>query len=80
MNRKESGQLATVATILSRPVRLVRGKSASGTVDESLFEGTEERELFAAANAAAAEISPDMSIPDFLKVQPVILLSQAFVG
>jgi len=37
-------------------------------VDESLFDVEEERALHTAAQVAAAQIKPDMSIPDFLQV------------
>lgn len=66
------GRLQTVITIMSRPVRIVKGQSVAGKVDESLFHEAEERELLAAAAAAANEMQPDMSIPAFLEViQPL---------
>ena len=58
-------------TILSRPTRLVKGKRISTAVNESLFENEYERHLHAAAQQAAARVTSDMSIPDFLKVSHV---------
>lgn len=60
--------LSTVTTILSRPTRLVKGKSVSGTVREELFESDFERDLFAATKLASSQIDRDMSIPEFLTV------------
>jgi len=68
LDRKEEGQLQRVVTLLSRPVRIVRGQAVSAAVDESLFEAEEERALHAAAQAAASHIRSDMSIPEFLQV------------
>jgi len=73
LDRKEEGQLQRVVTLLSRPVRIVRGQAVSAAVDESLFEAEEERALHAAAQAAASHIRSDMSIPEFLQVgQPLL--------
>lgn len=62
-----SSRLQTVATVLSRPVRLTRGKNAHGSVDVALFEHSEEQTLHEVANELDAEISTDISICDFLE-------------
>ena len=66
--KKSKSKLETVITIMSRPVRIVKGHEVSESVDESLFQEAEERELYTAAKAAAAEVDEDMSIPSFLEV------------
>ena len=53
---------------MSRPVRIVKGHEVVQSVDESLFHEAQERELYAAANAAAKEVDHNMSIPAFLEV------------
>lgn len=67
--RLPGSKLETVITLMSRPVRIVKGQTVSEGVDESLFQETEERELLAAADAAASELAPNMSIPAFLEVE-----------
>lgn len=62
-----------MATILSRPVRLARGKPTGDSVDEGLFQDSEEHQLWAAAQAAARDVRPDMSIRDFLEVLPALV-------
>ena len=69
LDRREQSNLQRVITLLSRPVRIVKGQNVSNTVDETLFETEEEKVLHAAAEAAASHIRPDMSIPDFLQVR-----------
>ena len=66
----EAGRLPRVMAAFARPTRIVRGKEvgAAWAVDESKFELEEERALWAAYRAAAGQIRPDMSIPDFLQV------------
>lgn len=67
--KKPDNRLETVITIMSRPVRIVKGQKIVQSVDESLFHEAEERELYTAAKAAAAEVDKDMSIPAFLEVR-----------
>lgn len=67
--KKPDSRLETVITIMSRPVRIVKGQEVDQRVDESLFHEAQERELYAAAKAAAAEVNPTMSIPAFLEVR-----------
>lgn len=66
----EAGRLPRVMAAFARPTRIVRGKEvgAAWAVDESKFELEEERALWAAYRAAAGQIRPDMSIPNFLQV------------
>ena len=66
--QRQGGKLETVITIMSRPVRIVKGHAVAQSVDESLFHEAEERELYAAAKAAASEVHKTMSIPAFLEV------------
>ena len=68
LDRREQSNLQRVITLLSRPVRIVKGQDVSNAVDENLFETEEEKVLHAAAEAAASHIRPDMSIADFLEV------------
>ena len=67
--KKTGSNLPVVVTIMSRPVRIVKGHSVNEAVDESLLKEAEERELYAAAMAAAKEVHPKMSIADFLEVK-----------
>ncbi len=56
----ESGRLRRVIAAFSRPTRIVRGKEvppASVAVDPALFEGEEEKALFAAFSEARAKVS-----------------------
>lgn len=71
----EGGRLPRVMAAFARPTRIVRGKEvdAAWAVDESNFEHEEERALWAAYRAAAEQIRPDMSIPDFLQVSLELL-------
>ena len=66
--KKPDSRLETVITIMSRPVRIVKGHEVAQSVDESLFHEAQERELYAAAKAAASEIDQNMSISAFLEV------------
>jgi glycyl-tRNA synthetase beta subunit len=69
LDEREKGQLQRVVTLLSRPVRIVKNQPVSPqAVDKSLFEVEEERALHSAAQVAAAQIKPGMSIPEFLQV------------
>ncbi len=54
----EAGRLYQVMAAMARPVRLTRGKQidTAWKVDESLFEQEEERALWAAYLAAAAQV------------------------
>lgn len=66
--KRPDSQLDTVITIMSRPVRIVKGQSIHQAVDESLFSLGEERELYAAAESAALKMDKSMSVPAFLEV------------
>ena len=55
----EGGRLRKVMAAFSRPTRIVRGKEvppASVAVAQELFEGEEERALFAAYSEARAKV------------------------
>lgn len=54
----EAGRLYQVMAAMARPVRLTRGKQidAAWAVDEALFEQEEERALWAAYQAATAQV------------------------
>lgn len=69
MKRGEGGRLHKIMTALARPVRLTRGKEIdeSWSVDESLFECTEERNLWATYTQVRTALQrPDVSVGDFL--------------
>ncbi|PSC72381.1 Glycine-tRNA ligase chloroplastic mitochondrial [Micractinium conductrix] len=71
----EAGRLYQVMAAMARPVRLTRGKQidAAWSLDESLLQQDEERALVAAFKAAAAQITPGMSVPAFLAAaEPLI--------
>lgn len=77
----EAGRLYQVMAAMARPVRLTRGKQidAAWAVDEALFEQEEERALWAAYQAATAQVTPDMPVPDFLAAaEPLIAPLDAY--
>ncbi|KAG2494176.1 hypothetical protein HYH03_007534 [Edaphochlamys debaryana] len=72
----EQGRLRAVMAAFSRPTRIVRGKEVPPAlvgVDPALFEGEEERALYAAFVEASAKVSPDTSVPALLAAaQPLL--------
>lgn len=72
----ESGRLRRVIAAFSRPTRIVRGKEvppASVAVDPALFEGEEEKALFAAFSEARAKVTPASSVSDWLSAAEPLL-------
>jgi glycyl-tRNA synthetase len=81
----EAGPLKAVMTALARPTRIVRGSkpaaaaSASVAVDAALFEHTEEGQLYAAYQAAAAQLQQAASVQQWLDaVHPLVAPIDAF--
>ncbi|EFJ48902.1 hypothetical protein VOLCADRAFT_59982 [Volvox carteri f. nagariensis] len=71
-----AGSLRRVMAAFSRPTRIVRGKEvpdASVAVDPAVFEGEEERQLYAAYTDARAKMSPAVSVSEWLAaVEPLL--------
>lgn len=77
----EAGRLHQVMAAMARPVRLTRGKGVedSWTPDAALFEFEEEGALFEAYTQAAKQVTPDMSVADFLAAtEPLIAPLDAY--
>eukprot|EP00899_Mesostigma_viride_P004972 jgi/Mesvir1/14476/Mv05183-RA.1 len=66
--------LAGVLESYSRPSRIVKGKAidTNWQIDESLFEGTEEKQLWAVYRQVAAQVSPGMNVDDFVRVSAAL--------
>ncbi|PNW77355.1 hypothetical protein CHLRE_10g433000v5 [Chlamydomonas reinhardtii] len=72
----EGGRLRKVMAAFSRPTRIVRGKEvppASVAVAQELFEGEEERALFAAYSEARAKVTSASTVSEWLAAAEPLL-------
>lgn len=62
----DTGRFGKSLTAYSRPARIVRGQQVASEVNPELFETEEERDLWQATKAVAANINADAGVGEFL--------------
>ncbi|HBY95954.1 MAG TPA: glycine--tRNA ligase subunit alpha/beta [Chloroflexi bacterium] len=69
----------TVLTAYSRPARIIRGRTTTGTVQRALFEHQAERDLWRVVRQVEATITPDLSVTGFIeRFEPLVEPINAF--